>query len=542
MLATTKTAERRYPYDQELFEEAISDATLESLLFPVEIGERTNVRLKSGFDTACWAYLPPHEIFIGKEIFEREAVRQDLTREQQKEYIINYYHHECGHALSTEKDMALIKRRLALIQETMVLRELPFHLWNLFEDAYIEERYRQETKRWFNWKTYEVVAMGPNPETLFFVLIQLEGDVVQARSLVDEWAPRCTDSAARDRIEKHFDTIVDFYKRACRVRNSLDLMPLLQEWLRLFPESKSTPKQPPGRGAGEKGEGMASGLPELAISILLGTDAKFAEEFVKGAVSVQAVMTAGPNAGGGGDPTQSKEDLESTKPIAQRGVLLKSTRNHIDMERVNRVALKFEKLFVAKVRHSQTTAPQKRLSARHYAVGRPFYRRKDIESKGPKTIFLEIDCSSSMGGFHIAEGRILVAALSQLARKGLVRGHVVLSGVKESGACYETHAFPMALSNIEKISAHCGAEGLEGTLISNLQYAREADHVFVYTDGQITDSAMDKEFLHSRGIFTWGLYAGSEAEFLTKLLLHFDKAVMRKTAEELVDAILTQLK
>ena len=92
------------------------------------------------------------------------------------------------------------------------------------------------------------------------------------------------------------------------------------------------------------------------------------------------------------------------------------------------------------------------------------------------------------------------------------------------------------------MSAFAQAEGLENAIKGNLKLASNADYVMVYADGQICDSPIDKTGLHRHGVFTWGLYAGDEPDYLENMHLHFDKVIMRQNAEQLVDAMLLQKK
>ena len=145
-----------------------------------------------------------------------------------------------------------------------------------------------------------------------------------------------------------------------------------------------------------------------------------------------------------------------------------------------------------------------------------------------------------MGGFHASEGRLLVAALSVLAAKGKVSGHVALSAVSGDKAIWQTFKLPMTMDQISHIQGWAGAEGLEGTLKGNLKLAREADLVLVYTDGSICDVPINKSDFHKYGIYTWGVYVGNKDCF-DELNKYFDKALIRQSTEDLVDAMLVQI-
>lgn len=530
---TSSAPPRKYPLKDEFFTDAIQAAIRDSLFSPITLGEPHDVRLKKNFSTACWAYLPPHQIYLGTDLFEKPSVRVGLTVKQKKQYIANHYHHELGHALFTLRDMALINARLDAIKA-------PFGLFNLFEDARMEARYCEAAQYTFDWLSLEYLQLHARPESLLFGLIQAEGAVSVMEAALSEWAPDVPDEAAPDlpckgeqvpeigppigerrRMRARYPRVLDYYQRIVRAKGTLFLVPILKEWLEEFGQAPTPPSHEPS---------------DLKLGHLLMTDPAFAAAFNAATTPVRSGLQVPV-----GSPAKTEADA-SHAAIAQSGTVLGADSTPVDLGRAVRLAAKFAKMFKATTRYAATETPQKRMSARNFCLGRPFYRRKEILSRGVQRIYMEVDCSGSMGGFHIEEGKLLVTALSILAKQGLVVGHVVLSVVTDRVPKWETFEFPMAQDAVDRISGYGDAEGLEYALSANLKLAQKADHVFVYTDGNICDKPVDKRKLHQQGVYTWGLYAGDEPSCLTELLKYFDKAVMRKSAEDLVDAILAQIK
>src|SRR5690606_561526 len=110
-------------------------------------------------------------------------------------------------------------------------------------------------------------------------------------------------------------------------------------------------------------------------------------------------------------------------------------------------------------------------------------------------------------------------------------------------ACWESWALPMPPEKISCIEGYADGEGLEYAMRDNLDILRKADFVFVYTDAQIGDAPIRKEEFHRVAVYTWGLYAGTQSDPYVQAALQkfFDKAIIRPSALELVDAMLTQL-
>lgn len=521
-MAKPSKAKPRYKPEDSFFKAAIQKAVTDSLFSPVSLGERHSVKLKPGFNTACWAYLPPHNIYIGTELFEKDNLKSDLTPEQLSRYIENHYHHELGHALYTERDMAKIQKALKAI-------EAPFGIYNLFEDAWMEARYSREADYRFHWLEIETLGFHARPESLLFALIQAEGDLGVVQTAVDQWAssepskedPEDTEKSRMD-LAALLPRVVSYYQKIVAVPASMHLMPLLNAWLDEF------------------------GRPPQSANMQGLQDMLHTAELMSGGAQAQAFDQDAKVVAGEGQDKESKDDSSakakasgSDTPVAAKGSVLTDRRTVLNLSRVEALAAKFIKFFESQSRMTSTRTPQKRVSARHFAMGRSPYRKAELVGRGVKTIFFEVDCSGSMQGSHINEGKLVIAALSRLARKGLLKGHVALSAVK-GGPCYETFALPMSDETIERIQGYAGAEGLAQTLQANRALAKEADYVFVYTDGQICDKPIDKAALHQYGIFTWGLYVGENSAYLDELLLYFDKALLRSSAEDLVDAMLAQ--
>lgn len=538
---------------RDLTSAAVKAAMCEALFCTTQLKEIQDVRIKPGFETACWSYLPPHRIYVGTGIVARG--KPGLTRSQLEEYVKSHYRHERGHALFTERNSRVIRQELAAIKA-------PFQLWNLFEDARMEDAYRGIDVP-FNWLEFEDLPYSLKPESMLFAFIQAEGDDAVVRSFyasVDIEAQRklqlgqLTESLAalaakgdrakqarlqallgmmgmgpavspemeREQALALLEKVWSYYQRICAQADTLGVIPILKEWLDEFGRTDSAPSRGDEKGESEGGD--------LFMGYALADDKGAREEFDKDTVEVLVP-------GGKAKVEPDRDD----KAIGQKGRVLGLTSHPLDLARIENVARKFGKFFEAEVHAVRTSSPQKRISARHYSVGRPYFKVKQLQGRARKKLFMVFDCSASMGGHHVAEGRVLLAALSRLARRGFIEGHVALSA--GSPARWELFKLPMADETIARVYAFAGAEGLEACLKDHLALAREADYTLVYTDAQICDAPINKANLHRHGVFTWGLYAGdNDNDELDSMRLYFDKAILRDNADQLVDAMLLQKK
>jgi hypothetical protein len=507
-----------------LIRRASNDATLDFLMAGHSIGEQYSFKIKPGFPTACWAYLPPHQIYIGDGIPAK--AKPDLTDDEMVEYFKKYAFHELSHLLWTERD-------LESINEDLKSMDVPFSLFNLFEDARIEHRYRNGASIFFEWVKYEPVKLENKPAAIFFALVQHEGDLepVRAGVLSSLQEPSAEDLLAANQL---IDDVDSFYRRARDDASSRALYPILKEWCLIYPPEKSFI---PSRGNETEG---AEGTPDLTPMLEGQTKEEAAQLFDAGSFGVNE-PPPGKSLGG-----RKVAEPKGVVPDGGNADLLSDEPSDIDNSRVSLLASRLGALFLSQSRLVTSEVPGKKISVRHFVSGRPYYRHRVLESLSRKKVLFVVDCSGSMSSrsastnnVPIEEGRLMVAALSVLASRGIVSGHIVLSAVCGRKTVWQRFALPMKLESIQRIHAFGGAEGLESAIRNNLKLAQAADFVFVYTDASICDEPIDKSRLHLKGVYTWGLYVGGE-EALEELKKYFDKSLIRSTAEKLVEAILTQ--
>lgn len=538
----TKTATKpseTYPVSMERFKSAVQGALKEALFLPVSLNEPQEVKVKPGFETACWSFQPPHKIFVGDGLFDKWNIRPGLDLEQQARYIRNHYHHEQAHGLFTERDMKVVHNALKRVRA-------PFSLFNIMEDAVIEHRYREANDYHFNWLEYEYLGFNDRPESLLLSFIQAEGDKEVVKTELEKWPETAKKLKSLEdeqgipdpvkvlaTLNPVFDRVWSYYERLTKVKGTMAVFPLISAWLKEF----GLPPPPPQNGR-KKSPGNG-GMGDMQHTLEMATNPKALEEFEQGAEGLNEEPKLPEN------QFQLLEADANHKAEAQQGDVLgegPGEGQRIDRARAETIAKKFLPLFKTRISKVNTLVPSKRISSRNMMLGRPPYRRKkESDGTGKKKVLLVLDCSGSMRGHYIEEGKVLIAALSNLAKLRHVEGHLVLSIVNRNGPCWQRFKLPMAAETIDKIQAYGGGEGLEYSLQSNIALAKDADYVFVYTDAQISDAELNKSKLHAQGVFTWGLYAG-DAGALPALLKYFDKAILRKTTEELVDAILAQTK
>lgn len=505
---------RKYPSaNAEFIRQAARETAQESLFLPNSLSEKIDLRVKPDFHTACWSYQPPHKIFVGSDIYENEHVREGLTPEQLAEYTGLYVHHEMAHGLYTERDLSKVKKALASFSA-------PFSIFNLFEDSRIEHRYARETGFRFQWTKFEKVSAPESPLALFFNFIQQAGNKKAVKdlfaSVIETWTGPVQDESQR---WSTFEKVWAYYERCTQCPDSHAVVLVVKAWVQEFGQSSEN-----------------QGVGDLPYSLALQNPQEMAD-FEQGTISCTESANAGGNPGGsaGGEGSGSVQANSTSHELTE------GSGRPLHAERIAKLVQKMQRLLAPLHRTIRSDMPGKKVSARHYALGRKPFERADQAKAKIKKLYIQVDCSSSMSGFHIEEGILLVAALSDLAKAGRVKGDVVFSAVIAGKNCWKRYSLPMSQDALSKVNACGEAEGLEPALKANLQLAKEADLVLVYTDGNICDRPINKSQLHTQGVFTWGVYVGEQDRCLDDLNRYFDKALVRKTVEELVDAMLLQM-
>ena len=507
-------------------EAAVRDEVLAGILAGRDVEEELSIRIKPGFNTGCWTWVPPHRIYIGNGIFDNPQVREGLTDDQLGRYTGAYVRHEQGHAQFTERDLKAIQKLLAA-------ESLPFGLWNLFEDARMEALYRRKHEIRFEWLEFERSDFEPKQvnslcalaQAMLFALIQSEGEFTADKLEEHAAAVPCTvcrdEKRGVDRMAGDVAAaVLEYYAKICAQPDTRGLLPLLRQWVDEF--GLPPPEEDGGAGRGSGGEG------DLEWSMLLQADAATLEAFDQGTKDLNGKEIAG-----------GKKTPDALIDLPEGGTmdLLLGTASPLDERRVGVIVQHLRKLFQDRVRVTYSDDPAKRLSARHCSTDRPPYRHRTVTGSARRRFELVVDLSGSMRGPPIEEGRVLIGALSTLAREGKIDGHVIFA-VGHDKYHWQRFRLPMSLENIGKIEPFGGAEGLEYALRENIDVLRGADFVCVYTDGCITDRPIQKDWLRQRGVHTTGLYVGDE-RYLSELLKYFDRALIRADIETLAGAMLT---
>lgn len=488
--------------------------------------------------------------------------------------IQSYGRHERAHALNTPQDLKKVNADLKVLG-------IPFQYFNLFEDARIEHIDRKAQGSNFDWMVFEDLAPSDHPMNMFLRCIQLEG-VRDDLSLENE-SPFKGDPALR--VSDVADSVLSYYVRACECPTAEHLYPIITEFLEEFKEDLPPPSKGKASGSGggssspsgeeeDGGEGESedddedSGAEERAgdlstaaeaadkgddffkdfdedTEIVGGTDkeGKAAEEAAKDALKGKSKA---PDPKGDGSTKSGSGLPESVEPTGAGGRggesdFLTKKAGQIDdvyQNRVDNLTNMLMRMFKTHSLPAALEAPAQRMSSRHLAHGQiRFLHKRVFGGKGKRKFTIVFDCSGSMGGRPSREGKLLLLAFNNLAKRGFLEGSLILSGYVGGAPSWLNYTFPVKDDIIMRIAPSHGSEGLQTALAQNLKSIKGMDDVFVVTDANICDTPIKREQFARERVWPVGLYAGSE-EVASEMEKHFPQNIIRDTIEQVVEAML----
>lgn len=506
------------------------------------------IKLKENFDTACWAFLNgKHHIYIGDLVFSCLADDADRC-----DYIQAFVYHEMAHGRWTSRNLKKVCR---LLKEANV----NFKLFNLFEDARIEDLWRNLTGNMFGWNSLmQPLSNIDSAVAIFYAFIHTEGDFFEPEL-------------------EHYERVSEYYQKAISVGSSEGLIPLLVEFVKEFKPNiddipdTGLPSSSAAQGeaddenpSNETGDDKPGSIGEYDENI--DGDLKFALEVsqnddlgdidddstlvVDGEADANSEVLSGKNCDLSADidtgkpsgPTERKEIQRNQSRSNLSHTLLLNTPESFDVEDANNKASIIKSIFLGPKRPIYTDRPSKRFNKRHFAnPERRAYVRK--QAKGAKRFDLSIlvDCSGSMSGEPIANARQIIATFNRLALMGVFKGRVILSSSTVND--FPVLHLPLADDDIGKVAniKPADAEGLERCMKKHVGTLKNSDYVFVITDGNLADSPIDKEFYNSKRIYTIGLYA-CKNRTPADLSDWFDLGIVRRSLDDLFSAMVNLMK
>lgn len=499
-------------------------------------------------DTACWGFREGQHVIKMNDAVDDLVADLIKNNRQRKAFAFRVLEHENCHWMWTTREHI----KLAVAARSA---RVPLTLWNLFEDARIEHIWRRRRKTKFHWVKY--ISLGSIPREAVNLLLQVK-TLENNKKLIDAWLAESRDRDDPKEVAYNGDTsdvrpsrevILGFYREIIRAKSSEDLIPILQRWMKNFPQKVSDIRINirslrkilglPDDGDNEDGveEGIVIGpnsLPDIVEVINEAISEAIKEyEAEHGPITYEAEV----------EPTMEPPDRISipvpVKPLMPRSEYFQSEPHFkMDYARGDRLVQHFARF----LRHGHdkvhTSTVSARMDFRKLMRGSArVYRRHGEVDRGNKRLEMIYDTSGSMGGAHQLGGCYFLYVMNQLVRMGLVRcDNLILSG----GLPVRV---PMPFDDriIEYIYPCGGIEGFAPTMRKFQSEMEAAELVIFFTDGNIVDEPIDKNYWRSRGVKTLGLYVGPP-EIADSMTRWFDSVISRESIETLADSLIQMIR
>jgi hypothetical protein len=504
---------------------------------------------------AAWRYdnhLHRHNILIASDM--NKCADRTLNARETLAFAQRVYDHEGAHSLFTARD----NKKMTKLQEKA---KIPFHLWNLMEDARIEAAWRKKFHRRFGWLRYMQLideepkhpmlaalkaAGAPDPAIMLFLnCTRMEN----SGRLMDDWVTKDKDPKIKfeDKGEPKYGRrhlVRWYYRKAIRTWSTEGLVKLVASWLKTFPETGGGGAAgsggcgaggyagPHGTDMGEGGE-MPAGAQDAD-----GSDHEVNAETTKPITKSAATKS--------GEPPKDAPRPELDPDSVIESKIVEIPKNHyfdsrahrsIDFKRGDNLIRLFEKFLEGGEGIVTSRNPTNRIDFNKMLRGADdIYLRKGDDPLGVKKISFVFDASGSMTGIA-DQGCYLAYVLNELVRKRKIEcRHMILSG----GDFYKV-PMPFDPKILNHLRTPGGTEGFANTMRKNEQELVDSDMTIFFTDGEITDEHISKEHWHRRGVYTIGLYVG-QPEMSKKLHQWFDSVLVRTEIEHIADSLIQLIK
>lgn len=471
--------------------------------------EKYEIFIKPNYNTASWRFYDnKHQIVIGEDIFS-EMVNNN-SQDDKKNYLRSFLYHELAHSIWTEED-------LEIILDVLRTQNYAFEVFNLFEDARIEEKMRNHTKKFFNWNNYETVIEPTNPIAMLFTIIQSERKKKELITLKNMVAYERQDT---------FKTVYNFYVEILKCTSSLELLAIIQKWYAVFPNTPQYIKKMEDNN-----------LIFLNESKLLGDNKEF-NTLIGGLTDVLGVDINAPISN-----AINNHKLKGSLRGSKSSSLLSKTIRSVpfDIKERDMLLATMKKMFMTPHRKEATEIPSKRLDIKRIISGdNKRFKRKSTKDIAKKNITIILDLSGSMYD-TISNMRLLVDVLNKMVQNNIIDATLILTGTKGFSAIHEVLAMPLQNNVLQRIEPKFGGEGLHNTMSENINLLTRCDYVWILTDGFIDDKPLDKHYYHQYNIYTYAMYIGN-TYYKEKMLESFDYVICEKNISDLGKVVLNLIK
>lgn len=452
-------------------------------------------------DTACWSWAGKHIIKCGLRLHEFCNTSTRLSDAKMKKFAETIIRHETEHGMQSDRTSA--------VSDACADKKIPFRLWNLFEDCRIEyaSAIRMDGDGAFRWVNFQDVEDNYNiASTMMWAIKTNEAGIKKSPSAsVPKW-DGADEMLYHGREKKTRLIILDFYRRIIHSNSSMDLIPICEEWVKIF-----------------------------------GVDVTYegASDNINGARDPDAPMVNGKadREGQFDDPAPSEEKEQSK---------WRTKRNAMNDKQIARVSRSLNQVIQnAKVVKNRLNCNGSKLDANQAMQGAEKAFRNRGRTNGKRSVTFIVDQSGSMEGtYRNHGGKELLLAFRKLARENKIDLEILLTQEGWGAKSYRVKDgdTDMWLNNL---CPDGGGEQIMRCMKRFDKIIKASTTSVIFTDACLCDNDIDTQQYRNMGLNTIACYIEPNPDHVrsgrSQMNEHFARSVIATEVNELARRLMREI-
>lgn len=453
--------------------------------------------------TACWRFdhaSDKHIILCGTRLDALCKLDVKHDEKKMKKFVEGVIRHETEHGILSDRSRDVF--------EACSANKIPFRLWNLFEDARIEylSATRKDGDGAFRWTNFQEIKEAYNVAiSLFFAIRTNEAGIKkQPSAYVPKWLG--ADSMLYQGKQKKTRLIVlDFYRRVIASETSMDLIPILIEWIKIF----------------------GNEMPE-----------ETSDDSIQG--------EADPNL----DKSKQEDNLDDVigddRAPSEERTNWRHRNRVMNDDQISRIARAMNAVIEnAKVMKNKLSAFGNRIHPTQAMQGseKSFLNRG--RTHGKRSVTLVVDTSGSMDStWNQYGGKEFVLAFRKLAKDGKIDLDILLTTVM-GGKAQSRRITTETDQWINNLRVDGNAEGVMQCIRRFLPVIKRSTTSVIFTDSRLRTRDIDTQAYRNMGLDMIATYIEPDADDLdegrARMNRHFARSVIAQDATELARRLMREV-
>jgi hypothetical protein len=393
--------------------------------------------------------------------------------------------------------------------------DIPFRLWNLFEDVRIE--YASATRKGgdgaFRWINFQDVEDSYTSAVNLLLACKLNeaGIKKSPSSAVPKWMG-AEHVMYKGKLKKTRLVVLDFYRRACACVSSMSLLPVILEWIDIF-----------GKEAPAGGDASINGVTDPNDKdTLIQSDRK-------------------------DNKTEKLDDDQhpENKPAGRWSSRPNKKMNH---DQISRIARAMGRVMTnAKVVKNRLNCNGHKLNANQAMQGSEKVFQTRGRQRGKRSLTLIVDMSGSMDyTYTLHGGKEFILAFRKLAKQGKIDLNILLT---QNWGGSKSASYRIKSTDTDEWINSLRPDGHGERIMHCMKrfdrLIKSSTTSVIFTDADLTDSDIDITMYRQKGYNTIGAYIEAHEENLEvsrrEMNEHFARSAIATEPVELAQRLMREI-